>query len=349
MSEEEPQTTALRRWADEAMFNAESHETHEGHGVLPQVHLLWMTPDPLGAVAAMSEMYKGNVIRDMNDLTNEQRKSAWADVQKTHLQAPLEAIKLHFMIDGVDRAFTHQIVRQRTAVYAQESLRFAVVDNLADGTTLPPSLQYDPEEGPHAGGDGPTALWYNTLETIQQAYSSLVEDWGIPAEDARGLLPHATATRLNYITDLRNLSGHAGNRLCTQAQFHWRIVFSQIVMAIRNYVPPEIKQMALYTSAMEVWETAIDESPEFYPETWWKKQYGWQQAMIAESALFRPVCYQLNRCPFQASFDRHCSIRERVENFAAHGIPSEVWDDRSLSECIRNEEWLLNPSAARKR
>lgn len=330
-------TTALRKWADEAMFTAEGHESTEGRGVLPSVHLLWMTPDPLGAVAAMSEMYKGNVIRDMNDLTDDQRRSAWADVQQTHLQAPLEAIKLHFLIDGVDRAFTHQIVRQRTAVYAQESMRFAVVDDLKAGTTLPPSLSYDPEK-PEDDGTVLRATWFTALDQISKAYQYLVDN-GVPAEDARGLLPHATATRLNYITDMRNLADHAGNRLCTQAQFHWRIVFSLIVQQIRNYVPAEIRALDEHVDASDYWD----------------ELYGWQFHDIAESALFRPVCYHLNRCPFHASFDRACSIRERVDAFAKEGVPSSEWGEgigrpnyhESGVQTIRNEEWLLNPKAAR--
>jgi thymidylate synthase ThyX len=46
------------------------------------------------------------------------------------LKAPLEAIDFHFMVEGVTRAHTHQEVRQRTAVFAQESMRFAVKDKI---------------------------------------------------------------------------------------------------------------------------------------------------------------------------------------------------------------------------
>ena len=58
---------------------------------------------------------------------------------------------------------------------------------------------------------------------------------GVPAEEARGLLPHDTLTRLNYKTNLRNLLDHLGNRLCTQAQFEWRLVGAGIRKAIMEY------------------------------------------------------------------------------------------------------------------
>lgn len=317
----------VQRWADAAMFSAEPHDNYiEGHGVLPSVYLIAMSPDPLGVMAAMSEMYKGKVVRGLSDVTDDQRRSSLEDMQRTHLPAPLEAVKLHFIIDGVDRAFTHQIVRQRTAAYAQESMRFAVIDDLPHNTTLPESLK---------GNDLRTRelreRWYETQGQIAEGYRHLVQN-GVPQEDARGLLPHAVATRLNYVTDLRNLINHAGNRLCTQAQFPWRKVFNLIAEAIR-----------LYKFDDHVLEEDM-----------------WQFDALVDSNFFRPVCYQIGHCPFQASFDRPCSIRDRVQAFSANGIPSDRWDTAvpvqitseqlgaTTVQPINPAEWLLDPTAARE-
>lgn len=299
-------------WADPAMFEAEPAQNwSEETGVIPEVHLLWMTPDPLGAIAAMALMYEGKVIRDLDDVTDAQREKALADVQQTHLQAPLEAVKVHFMIEGVDRGFTHQLVRQRTAVYAQESLRFAVVGDLRKSTTLPPSLFGSKEYGGEPA-DISTGVylsdqermrhdWDKALDALDDTYHKLVA-MGMPQEDARGLLPHCVATRTNYITDLRNMKEHAGNRLCTQAAFSWKSVFTQIVSEISLY--------------------GQDTS------------HAWQFQALAESNLFRPVCFQIGHCPFHASFDRSCTIRSRA--------------DAGKFEEIQTWEWLMDPTAARR-
>jgi len=340
-TEEKPtRSTDLVNYADKAMFEAEPHETYEPtSGVMPKVHLVSMSPDPLGEIASLSEMYKGNVVRSLSDLTDDQRRDAFEDAQKTHLQAPLESVKLHFLIDGVNRAFTQQLERQRTAVYAEQSLRFAVVENLSKNVTLPPSLSGTvPTSEPEANGPFPSKAqswrneWEWVLSVIEGAYDHLVAD-GMPQEDARELLPFSVATRVHYVTDLRNLVGHAGNRLCTQAQFHWRSVFAQIVGAIRDYA-----------------HTPDGAGTKEYGEEWARRN-GWQFQALASSALFRPVCYQLGRCPFNASYDRGCTIRPRVENFAAQGIPSSHWgpQDPDDTEGINEVEWLLNPSAARER
>lgn len=297
--------TEVQKWADDAMFKAEPIRGADGEGVTPSVHLLWMTPDPLGAVAAMCRMYEGKPTYELRDLELGEREHYLEQVMKTHLQAPLEAVKMHFYIEGVDRAFTHQMVRQRTAVYSQESLRFAVKENLASESVIPPSII--------TGGENVQAIFNEALHRVEEAYNALVSS-GVPAEDARALLPHCVATRLHYVTDLRALADHAGNRLCTQAQFHWRLVFAQMMKSIlyAKDVPPA------------------------------------QTSRIVHSTLFKPKCFQLGHCPFQASFDRHCSIRDRVDLFVRDGVKPEKWDDASeVGDLrIRTEEWAMDPTAA---
>ena len=199
--------TAIRKWADEAMFVAapmQAMASPEGN-IIPTVTLLSMTPDPLGAVAAACRMYEGKPTYDLTDITDEERVHYWNQANATHLKAPLEFIDLHFFVEGVTRSFTHQMVRQRTAVYAQESLRFAVKENIASEVSMPPSLAALKDDDPRR------VIWDKTMEQIDVAYNGLVAS-GVPAEDARGLLPHATTTRLHYKTNLRNLAEHAGDR-----------------------------------------------------------------------------------------------------------------------------------------
>lgn len=280
----EDHSTEVSTWVDKAMYSAEPTES-EG---LPKVTLLQATDDPLGSLGAACAMYEGRVIRDLRELTIDDRWRFWEQVQKTHLKAPLEFIDMHFMIENVTRAFTHQMVRQRTAVYAQESLRFAVKEDIAARPgPLISSSKWKKE------------VWDNAMTQIWGAYQALIQN-GIPAEEARGLLPHDTLTRLNYKTNLRNLAEHLGNRLCTQAQFEWRLVAAQIREAIRLYTPTNMDHI-------------------------------WQFELIANSAIFSPVCFTMGKCPFKADFDRGCTIRERMDS----GRQNEV----------RVEEWLADPRA----
>lgn len=336
----------VAKWADEAMFEAEPlgyDVNKEG----PKVHLLSMSHDPLGQIAAMAMMYEGKVARSLSDITDEQRVHYFNEVKKTHLKAPFEAVQFHFMLDGVTRSFTHQAVRQRTAVFAQESLRFAVKDGIDEEVALPPSLRSLKDDDPRV------VLWRSAINRIDDTYSALVEA-GVPAEDARGLLPHNITTRMNYVTNLRNLQDHAGMRLCTQAQFEWRTVWVRIVEAIRNYDPRKSNAERL------TGESTADWTPDMLPDRW-------QFEMLAD--LFRPVCYLTGKCEFKADFDRKCRIRDRVDANHTIGRDSSEWDKpytsgipgvqgnehmswdgegtlASISR-IHPAEWLADPAAAR--
>lgn len=351
----------VKKWADEAMFTSEAHDATQG----PKVHLLAMNADPLGQIAACAKMYKGEVVRSLSDVTHEERVNYLREMQKTKLKMPLEAVTFHFMLENVTRGFTHQLVRQRTAAYAQESMRFAVVEDMTQAVALPPSLARfnDPDRAQEAlrnYRNGSTtcsdeerryAHWVNAVNAVSTEYNYLV-DSGMPNEDARGLMPTNIITRVNYITNLRGLLDHAGNRLCTQAQFEWRLVFAGIANAIRNYQP--------HLAGMISSGADMDESSHHFVK-WLDAGDAWQYEAIA--ALLKPVCYQIGRCAFEADFDRKCSIRDRVQANADINRPSSEWDKmepghpRDIGDGrqviagavlpIRPEEWLMNPGAAR--
>lgn len=276
-------TLAVEKWADPAMYRA-APMVEDGNPIRPQVTLVSMTQNPLRVMAAASEMYSGHVIRDPSSISRAVAEAALHDMSRTTLKAPLEFIDLHFMLEGVTRALTHQLVRQRTAVYVQESLRFAVKD-VEHEVAVPPSIAALKDDDPRR------IIWFNAVAKIGWSYRSLVAA-GIPAEDARGLLPSNIATRVHYKTNLRNLLEQSGVRLCSQAQFEWKQVWSEIIQRIRHYGP-------------------ISER--------------WQQLAIVN--LFRPVCYRTGKCEFMSSTDRYCRIRDRVEGHHAKGEAPDTWTD----------------------
>jgi flavin-dependent thymidylate synthase len=304
------------RWADRAMYDAEPLPFNVNE-TGPRVTLLNASPQPLQAIASMGAMYEGRVVRDLADVTEEQARDYFAQLNKTKLKAPFEAVQLHFLVEGVTRSFTHQMVRQRTAVFAQESLRFAVKEGIDEETALPPSLAGLKRDDPRV------IIWRRAVNNVEDAYHALVDN-GVPAEDARGLLPHNITTRLHYVTNLRNLLDHGGNRLCTQAQFEWRVVWDQIIKAIAGY------------------ETA-DSHGDGLGDNWQFQEM---------AGIFRPVCYLTGKCEFKASFDRACSIRDRVEANAAVGRPSSEWHTDAVDlgiPAIHPAEWMLDDGAARVR
>lgn len=245
---------------------------------LPTVTVVSATPDPLGVIAAVCKMYQGVIVKSTGLITDQERKHYWEQMKLTTLDTPLEFVNLHLLVEGVTRAWTHQAVRQRTAAYAQESLRFAVVDDMADRCQMPPSIAVLPK------GSDLRRVWGSAVADAQLWYHTLIEN-GIPAEDARGVLPHAVTTRMHYVSDLRNFRREVAKRTCTQAQFEWR----HFVVELRR---------ALSLGVMTV---------EQFPQG-----DAWQWDYIIKD-MVRPPCFAAGHCTFNADFDRPCTIKERVD------------------------------------
>lgn len=95
------------------------------------------------------------------------------------------------------RAITHQIVRHRIAAYSQQSMRyvkFTAGDKLA--FVKPNNYEsWDIRE---------RARWMSAIDFMAESYGKLV-DGGLPAEQARGVLPQDTATKLIATWNLREL------------------------------------------------------------------------------------------------------------------------------------------------
>lgn len=359
----------LSKWSDGFMFKAEESNAAEG----VTAHLLGAPVDPLGHIAACAKMYKGEVVRDLRDVTDAERREYLEQVQKTILGMPLEAVQLHFMIEGVTRSLTHQAVRQRTAAYAQESMRFAVKEDMATAVALPPSVegtlsfeefvQKDLAErltfGLHNNLDDKDWVsnyraglrqhmldgkygdkqkwrlrWDEGVGQISAAYLDLVND-GMPAEDARGLAVHNTTTRYNYITNLRNFYTEMSKRLSDQAQFEWRSVAMNLALAMRAFGE---------TVEYETW-IRLDQMDEMrdYNIVNWKTVDGVEYALERKSSYWqyealsnemKPIDFVLGKRAFAANFDRPSRIGERVDEFARNGVPSSEWTKGSVEHGI---------------
>ena len=347
------------------MFKAEESNAADG----PSAILLQGPADPLGGVVACIAMYKGKVVRDLRDVTDAERADALVQMQKTILAMPLEAIQLHFMIEGVTRSLTHQAVRQRTAAYAQESMRFAVKEDMATAVALPPSLAEtfsldelveqdiaqrlsmglnvyrndlewadDHRAGVYrsavnAGGPQAWRLkWDEANAQNSDVYLQLVND-GMPAEDARGMAWHAVTTRYNYITNLRNFYGEMAKRVSDQAQFEWRLVAMNLALAMRRF-----GQITSY----EVWE-------DYDEYTAYEKGEGGELEVLAER--LHPTGGQLQHLVRKSSYWQYEALSNEIKptdfiagrrTFAADfDRPSRIGErvDEFAKHGIPSSEW----------
>lgn len=95
------------------------------------------------------------------------------------------------------RAISHQIVRHRIAAYSQQSMRYVKF-------TTKDSLKVIKPQGYDEWSVGKQIIWGNAIKDAARSYEDMI-DSGLPAEVARGVLPHDTATKLVATWNLREL------------------------------------------------------------------------------------------------------------------------------------------------
>lgn len=121
------------------------------------------------------------------------------------IRSSWEMVDYTFLISGVTRAFTHQLVRTRTASYAQQAQR--VVD-MSEFEALRPAT-FD-EFGV---GDA----WDTAMTVIAASYREAAAA-GVPKQDCRGLLPTNILTNIMMKCNLRTLADIVGKRENLRAQ-----------------------------------------------------------------------------------------------------------------------------------
>ena len=122
----------------------------------------------------------------------------------------LEHAVFTFSVEGVSRALTHQLVRHRVASYSQQSQRYV---SMREPTFVTPHTVEGNEEA--------SKVFEETMAAIWEAYGKL-ESMGIPAEDARYLLPNGCTTNITITMNARELLHFFSLRCCNRAQWEIR-------------------------------------------------------------------------------------------------------------------------------
>ena len=142
---------------------------------------------------------------------------------KSGHQSVLEFADFTFHIEGISRACSHQLVRHRCASYAQRSQRYVKEDQFKFVT--PKTIMEDEDA---------VAEYEHFMDRCQLTYNYLIEQ-GIPAEDARMVLPNACETIIEVKMNGRELIHFMNERLCTRAQWEIRKLAQEMVKCIQNY------------------------------------------------------------------------------------------------------------------
>lgn len=220
------------------------------------VKLLWHTPDPLRTLYVAFRTCYSKLPPDEIDERVDRAKVAeflerWLAVGHT---TPLEHVVFHFAVSGISRSLSHQLVRHRVGVsFDQQSQRYVTYGGGRFSYVTPESVVRAGEQ----------ELFDELMRRIGEAYERLVQA-GVPAEDARFVLPNAAATNLVLTANLAALRHMAGLRLCTRAQWEFRRFMAKIRAEVVKVEP--LFGRLLMPKCFPMQKGACDESVEAYNE-----------------------------------------------------------------------------------
>lgn len=171
-----------------------------------QVAIKTYTNDPMRAVSLAAGVCYGK--------RNYSEKRVRTCFNLGHMSV-FEQASIQFLIEGISRSCSHQIVRHRLNSYCQESQRYCRYDLSGDDWFVTPhEYQNDPD----------LRKWFrNGMRRAARGYTIAV-DGGSNAEDARFVLPEACKTSIMMTMNVRNLFHFLDMRLDSHAQWEIREV-----------------------------------------------------------------------------------------------------------------------------
>ena len=175
------------------------------------VQLLTSTPDPEQVVAAAARLcYSDASIAELLGQAPEQADRLLGKIMELGHFSVLEHASFTFGIEGISRSCSHQLVRHRIASFSQQSQRYVSHDQPFSVVT-PATIGEDQEL---------LARFNAHMQGTHELYRDLMNA-GVPAEDARFVLPNAAATKLVMTMNARELHHFFGLRCCRRSQ--WEI------------------------------------------------------------------------------------------------------------------------------
>ncbi|PLX92284.1 MAG: thymidylate synthase (FAD) [Desulfuromonas sp.] len=191
------------------------------------VELLTHTPEPEQVVAAAARLcYSDASISDLVEKSRADRQAFLEKITSLGHLSVLEHVSFSFGVEEISRACSHQLVRHRLASYSQQSQRY-VSHQQRFAAVTPASVSAQPELNQR---------YQQLLDEIHQFYGELL-DAGVPAEDARFVLPNAATTKIVITMNGRELLHFFSLRCCRRAQWEIQEMAKRMLTLIKPLAP----------------------------------------------------------------------------------------------------------------
>jgi thymidylate synthase (FAD) len=194
------------------------------------VRLVHVTPDAERVVCAAAKLCYASDPATIFEHTPKEIETFLGRLRLMGHLSPFEHASYTFLLEGVSRSLTHQLVRHRIASYSQRSQRYVAHEPFS--YIVPPSLEgkvVRTENGPVDAVE----YYRGFMERARDAYQALREALGgsgeTANEDARYVLPNAAESKIMVTMNARELFHFFGERICSRAQWEIRAVADEML------------------------------------------------------------------------------------------------------------------------
>ncbi|MGH7907881.1 MAG: FAD-dependent thymidylate synthase [Candidatus Binataceae bacterium] len=169
---------------------------------------------------------------ESREISREKIREFIGERLKTGHSSPLEQVVFWFAISNVSRSLSHQFVRHRIGIsFEHQSQRYVKFKQERLAFVLPDSWR-------RAGLD---EEFSDLLGRSSELYARALKA-GIPAEDARFILPNAAPTNFHVMVNFAEMLHICDVRLCVRAQWEIR----RMVALMRSEVKKALPEIALF-------------------------------------------------------------------------------------------------------
>jgi len=179
-----------------------------------QIMLIRYTEDPEFIAALAAKLCHSSI----ND--NILRKI----IKLGHLSV-IEHVSFTYLLEGISRVTTHQLVRHRLASYSQQSHRYTRIEE--NDFICPHSIRNNKEA---------YSLFQKNIKDNLETYNKLIE-MGIKKEDARYIIPQAVTSNIMVTMNARELLNFFRLRCTKNAQWEIRELANRMIKLAKEKSP----------------------------------------------------------------------------------------------------------------
>ena len=186
-----------------------------------EIQLLSNTPNPETTIATAASICYDSKTKEIDAA----RKMIKAIIKSGH-ESCIEHATAGFIIDGISRVVTHELVRHRIGFsYSQRSQRY--VDEQEPSYVIPPEIKENEEA---------LTIYKSAMDNAWTAYRSL-QNLGLKNQISRYVLPNACTTKIAVTADFRAWRNFLKLRLSARAQPEIREMANRLLEELIKIAP----------------------------------------------------------------------------------------------------------------